>query len=356
MKAENNMEKAGTQEGSSSPDQTPAPPPKQSSSVMVWVSLLLSLIAIGAGVVTYRQMTTLRTDTTVADQLQQRDGRINALQDKLASLGALLTDTQTGMNRLEQSQARNADTLRSLAGNMRDTSNELAVAEVELLLIMAIHKLTLERDVNTALAALEAADRRLADLDEPGLYNTRSQLAADMNSLRAVNQVDTAGLSLYLADIIGRVAALPLNRVPVLDTDMTRPTDDTLVPAWQRLLQAVWQEFRSMFVVTRAGSSARATLLPDETWFLYQNLRLQLESARLAVVRRDTENLRTSIQLVTMWLNDYFDTGDSSVANILQTADKMAGLDLDPVLPDISSSLETLHAFIKAGDAETGIQ
>jgi uroporphyrin-3 C-methyltransferase len=249
-----------------------------------------------------------------------------------------------------------ADVLRSLSGSINVSNTDLAVAEIEQLLIMAVHRLTLERDVSTALTILETAELRLASLDEPDLESTRSQLATDISALRAVAPVDIAGLSLYLADLPGRVESLPLNKVAVVETaPAPAPADPTLLPAWQRLLQAVWQEFRSLFVITRTGSNGRATLLPNESWFLYQNLRLQLESARLAVVREDTENLRISLQQIREWLNDYFDTGNSEVSNILQTTEKMAALELSPVLPDISSSLENLRVFIKTRAMTTAV-
>jgi len=339
-----------------SPDPKSELPAKKSGGAIAWLALLLALTAGGLGVVTYRDIATLKSDTSVSEQLVQRDNRISELQGKLESLGAMLLETRASLQGLEQAQLLNEQQLRGLTAGMSIDNSDLAVAEIEQLLIMAIHNLTLERDVDTALAALEAADKRIASLDEPQLSATRAQLTADINSLKAVNQVDTTGLSLYLADLLGRVSDLPLNQVPVVESVMVDIPEDATRPAWRRLLLAVWQEFRSMFVVTRTGSNAQATLLPDETYFLYQNLRLQLETARLAVIRQDTENLRTSLQLISSWLTDYFDTSDSSVANILQTTEKMAALELDPELPDISSSLETLHVYIKASGDGTGMQ
>lgn len=338
-----------------SADPTSAVPVKKASGAIAWLALLLALTAIGLGVVTYREIATLKSDNSVSEQLLQRDTRISELQGKLESLGALVSETRAGLQGLEQAQLLTEQQLRGLTAGMSIDNSDLAVAEIEQLLVMAIHNLTLERDVDTALAALEAADRRMASLDEPQLSATRAQLTADINSLKAVNQVDTTGLSLYLADLIGRVSDLPLNQVPLVESVIDDVTVDASQPAWRRLLLAVWQEFRSMFVVTRTGSNAQATLVPDETYFLYQNLRLQLETARLAVIRQDTENLRISMQMISSWLTDYFDTSDSSVVNILQTAEKMSALELAPELPDISSSLETLHVYIKASAAETGL-
>ncbi len=332
------------------PDPTAVKPAGSSSSAIVWLAVLLSLVGIGAGVFSWRELATLKSDTTLTDQIAQRDRRIDDLQRRLEALGAAQADLQTGISTLERADAGTAETLRRLSGSINVSNTELAVAEIEQLLIMAVHRLTLERDVSTALTTLETAQQRLTSLDDPGLASAKTQLAADIYTLRSISPVDITGLSLYLADMLGRVAGLPLNQVAVVEPEpvTTTTVDQTTLPAWQRLIHAVWQEFRSLFVITRTGSNDRATLLPNESWFLYQNLRLQLESARLAVIREDTENLRVSLQQVTAWLNDYFDTSNNDVSNMLQTAGQMTALELAPVLPDISSSLETLRAFIKA--------
>jgi uroporphyrin-3 C-methyltransferase len=88
-------------------------------------------------------------------------------------------------------------------------------------------------------------------------------------------------------------------------------------------------------------------LLPGEEYFLTQNLRLELESARLSVLRADTGNLRASIVLIKSWLRQYFDTRDSAVINVMETLDQMQLIELKPALPDISSSVETLRAYLR---------
>ncbi|MFB3116852.1 MAG: uroporphyrinogen-III C-methyltransferase, partial [Gammaproteobacteria bacterium] len=72
----------------------------------------------------------------------------------------------------------------------------------------------------------------------------------------------------------------------------------------------------------------------------------ELESARQSVLRLDSENLRASIDFIQFWLRQYFDTSDSSVVNVMETLDKMRSVELKPALPDISSSLESLRAYV----------
>ena len=103
-------------------------------------------------------------------------------------------------------------------------------------------------------------------------------------------------------------------------------------------------------MITRTGRSGAALLLPEEKYFLYQNLRLQLESTRAAVFRRDTASFHASLDLALQWLQEYFDSGNTAVRNAVQSLRDMKKVDLDQELPDISSSLESLRAYIKEKD------
>jgi uroporphyrin-3 C-methyltransferase len=340
------------------PDQamTAEPPPAPARKPAAWpmfFAILFAFAALALGAFNFQAVRVMRTDTAVNDSVSRQAEETKKLNERLDALGGVYRDFEARLNELSAAAARNDEAIQRLAGEQGRDNTGWAVAEAEHLIIMAIHSLTLRRDVATALAALQAADDRLSSLAGGSLVDTRRQLAADMNALRAVNVVDIAGLSLYLSDLIGRVEELPLAEVPLMeDTPAdTAAINNEAAPAWQRLLTAVWHEIRGMFIVTRTGSNARAALLPSESYFLYQNLRLQLETARLAVLRADTETLRAVMDTIHDWLTDYFNTGDSAVSNVLQTIAKMQQLELDPALPDISSSLETLHAYIKDNSA-----
>ncbi len=282
------------------------------------------------------------------------------------------------IKQLEQNQREQSDVLASLFYRDKQRNNEdWAIAEVEYLLIIAMHRLFLEEDITMALAAMEAADLRLKNLGDPGLLPVRQQLAADMNQLRAINQADIAGMAIYLADIIDLSADLPLKSemIAKANTEISaneNQADEGLdaEPIWKKIPRLLWREIKSLVVIKRTDEIQQALLLPSEEYYLIQNLRLELESARLSVLSADSGNLRASIVLIQSWLQQYFDTSDSAVINVVETLEKMQEIELKPALPDISSSAESLRAYLhdvansevdKAVDseeasAETGLQ
>ena len=264
------------------------------------------------------------------------------------------------IKQLEQKQSEQSDVLASLYRDIQGNNEDWAIAEVEYLLIIAMHRLLLEGDVITALAAMEAADLRLKNLVDPGLLPVRKQLATDMNQLRAVNHADIAGIAIYLAELVNLSSDLPLKSEAIKKTNAALPSDENHIddeldvgPFWKRLPKIIWQEIKSLVVVKRTGEMKHALLLPREEYFLYQNLRLELESAKLAVLRADSGNLRASIGLSQSWLRQYFDTKDSAVINVMETLEQMQAIELKPALPDISSSVESLRAYLRDLASET---
>ena len=291
-------------------------------------------------------------------ELQQTKAELAEMGNNAQLQSGLTTGNIAAMDdaikQLQQKQSEQSDALASLYRDKQGDNEDWAIAEVEYLLIIAMHRLLLEGNVITALAAMEAADLRLKGLGDPGLLPVRQQLVADMNQLRAVNHADIAGMAIYLAELVDLAADLPLHSEAITKENAALTADENQIddglaadPIWKRIPRLLWQEIKSLIVIKRTGEVEQALLLPGEEYFLTQNLRLELESARLSVLRADSGNLRASVVLIQSWLRQYFDTNDSAVINVMETLDQMQAIELQPALPDISSPVETLRAYIR---------
>ena len=299
----------------------------------------------GGGYTLWKELLQTKADLAEVENSAQAQSGLTAVN---------IAAIDDAIKQLEQKQSEQSDVLASFYRDIQGNNEDWAIAEVEYLLIIAMHRLLLEEDVITALAAMEAADLRLKNLVDPGLLPVRKQLATDMNQLRAVNHADIAGIAIYLAELVNLSSDLPLKSEAIKKTNAALPSDENHLddeldvgPFWKRLPKIIWQEIKSLVVVKRTGEMKHALLLPREEYFLYQNLRLELESARLAVLRADSGNLRASIGLSQSWLRQYFDTKDSAVINVMETLEQMQAIELKPALPDISSSVESLRAYLR---------
>lgn len=310
------------------------------------MSAILLVVFTGAGFFLYKKIQNIEVVTQslssiAGEHSQEINSRIQKLE---ANIDQLATQTETLKN-----------SINDLYQQQPASNEDWALSEAEYLLVIATHRLLLEKDINTAIAAMEAASVRLEALGTPDLMPVRKQLVSDINKLKAVNTVDISGLSIYLADLIERADQLPIKK-SVIENKEGEQTGvsgkDETESGWKGVVHSIWQELKSLVIIKRKDEVRQELLLPDQEYFLSQNLRLELESARLSALRRDTENFHTSLAQIIDWLNQYYETGDNGVTNILDTLKQMSTLKLDPEIPGIDSSLETLRAYIQNRETE----
>ena len=188
---------------------------------------------------------------------------------------------------------------------------------------------------------------RLSTLVDPVLDATRNQLDIDILALQSVETQDISDLSLFLTDLVTRVDTLSLQTTPFISEQGESKETEEEFTVLEKLKSGVWAEIKNMFVIVRTGEGVKAKLLPYESYFLVQNLRLQLETARFAIFRRDTRNFQVSIELVIEWLKEYFNQNDKDVINTIEALEVMKSVDLEPQLPNLNSSLVAVRDYIK---------
>ena len=334
------------------PEPEPARPARSGALALV----LIAAVAVAAMALSaYLYSRTGKVDELDAhlnEQLSAMQSQINEMEGRSRSIDDANGALTASLKKLETEQGMLRGSIDSMFRKRRDTSEDWALAEVEHLLVIATQDLSLDGDVNTALAAMQSADDRLRNMSDPALIGVRSQLLSDISSLKSVNQVDIPGMAMYMADIINRVERLPLKKSesgvqPTPSESGDGAGEAQQVPVWKRLLRTVWHELKGLVVISREKDAGVLSLVPEQRYYLYQNLRMELDAARLAIIRRDSANLRASVDLVQTWMDSYFDVNDAAVANIMDSLRHMSGVKLRPQLPDISSSLETLRAYIR---------
>lgn len=306
---------------------------------LIWLLWLLVFIALGLAAFAVWQMQLSQ---------QQQDAIANdllLLNDDVRAGNQAQQDIAAELQLLQQTQAATEAALQKLRQREQTDNFDWALAEVEYLLVIAQERLSLVRGHKSAIAALESAAQRLRAIDDPGLIPVREQITADLNALKAVPDVDTAGMALYLSDLILRAETLPLQEDAATRMLPDAGEYESRHEGWRDVVGAIWHELKQLVVIQREDSPPPALLAPDERYYLFQNLRIELASARAAVLRHDSRNLHASIELIDDWLQRYFATDAEAVINLRDTLAKMRKVELAPALPDISGSLESVRAF-----------
>lgn len=317
----------------------------------VYILIVITIIAVStAGFYANNRV------ANIEKEIKQSRAKSRALENditsrvdnKLKNVLSGFSDMPQKLEELESKQQVLAHSLSQPVEQQIHINEDYALAEIEHLLIIANYNLQLDHNVATALSAMEAADARLKAFTEPEAISAREQLITDMNELRSLNQADLSGMALYLSDLISRVDDLQLKENVVVETGFKTESEEKTeepVEGVKHFFSLVWEELKSLVIITRDNKVTAERLLPDEVYFLRANLKLELANARFAVFNRDTENLHMSIKHMQSWLQDYFDISDANVRNIFDTLTTMKEVKLEFPELDISSSLESIRAL-----------
>jgi uroporphyrin-3 C-methyltransferase len=328
-----------------------APPPKAKGRFMGFLGLLFGLSGLGVAGFLYYELIYLTPEAAV-------EARLGALEADLAgsrqALDALAESQAQALREFaaEQRRARDAsaeevlDAVNRVSAQAPPSRREWKVAELAYLLRIANHRVLMERDVSGALTLLKAADAILQDLDDFALYRVRAQLADEILALQNVESNDVQGLFLRLEAIKTEISAQSV-KLPRFEKDESRPAaeDDAEVG----FFTALWEQIDGYMRFRRFdGESVRPLLAPEEEAYLELNLRLMLERAQLAALRREQAVYEQSLQTAAGWIASYLDVDSPGVARSLEELDVLSTVVLDQPLPDISGSLSALKELGEA--------
>lgn len=328
---------------------TPSPPaastkPRKTGRILAAFALLLSLVAIGgSGYLVYLAWLTepdARFEAAIgayqgdlANYHRATTEEVATLREELAGLGEELAAQR---HALEEARAAMADTIVDNVASAPPTPREWRLAEVEYLLTVANHRLLLQDDAKGAERLLALSDGVLADLDDYRFHDVRALLAEERLSLKTFDYADTQGVFLRLEAVKESLNRLPL-RLPEY------AADDDVSPGESQeasLLDAFLNRLGGLVRFRRHdGEAIRPLLAPEEAEYLEQHLRLALERAQLAVLRRDQEIFEVSLRAAQAWLHRFLDPSRTAVEQALGELDELQRITLDVPPPDISRSL-----------------
>ncbi len=313
--------------------------------------LLLALLAVN-GLLVAGGAYLWQQQLGIADEARERIAR---LKDEQQRLTRRLDDQRRALEerlaKLREDQRGLGEDLAALLERSGHLRNDWMIAEAEYLIRLANHRLLLDRDVDTALAALATADARLRDTGDPALIPARKALAEDMAALRALPRVDRTGLSLQLSALARQAAALPL-ATPTPERLAAAPETpaaegapaETDRPWWASLTDA-WEILRGLIVIRQHDDPVQPLIPPEQRFFLTQNLVLQLEQARIALLRGEADIYRERVAQARDWVARYFDGADPAVAESLARLKDLAGRDIAPPLPEITRGLAAIARY-----------
>ncbi len=337
---------AVTEEPAADAGEEPAPPTKAIGRGLALLALLLALGAGGGVGYLYYMLVysdplaamraqTEQTDQRFTDLQQELQGQMSGLgSDNSAALDALRSEYE---ERLATTEASLVKSLNQALHAAPPSQREWKLAEAEYLLRIANHRVLMQQDSNGARNLLLAADQILADLDDFALHQVRARLADEIVALKQVRRDDLQGIYLRLEALKQGVGRLPLLTPELPESTAVGDAETTI---WQDL----GKQLKDLIVIrpVRPDEVVKPLLAPDEFRYLELNLRLSLEQAQLAALKRQQTVYEQSLGNLAAWLRAYADAEHEATTALLAEVAQLSTLELARPLPDISGSLNEL--------------
>ena len=285
----------------------------------------------------------------LAKKIAEMDGNSKANQMLLAQNQEQVRELYAKVTMLETRYAETQNqraALESLYNDLSQNRDQTALAEVEQMLLIAEQQLQLSGNVKAALIAMQSADERLKRLNRVALDGLRKAIAGDMEELRALPNPDISGINLQLNNLIHAVDELPL----VYQQHVAKQAGVPAVPpneetSWQKLLREIWQEMKQLVRIENTGKADIPLLSPDQEFYLRENLKLRLLSARIALLSHDENSFRQELKTAQIWTERYFDGRSKSAVRMLDELKRLAATRINVELPDISPTLQMVRNY-----------
>jgi uroporphyrin-III C-methyltransferase len=312
--------------------------------------------------------------------VEQRSGigqRVSELREdagakssELAALKARLDEVSTGrrlldddMDRLRERVTRETEALGELPGRVEQLEQTVdrfvgvgdkvrsawLLAEAEHYMRIANAQLGLAGDVGVAQTALGLADDALRELNDPRLTPVRKLLSDEISGLKAVPRPDTEGIVLTLGSLADDLDTLRLKSSAPEEFRAAPEKPAAPLTGFDRALAATRAALASLVSVRRVDDPVSPLLSEAEQTVLIRSLDLELQLARLAIMRGDAGMYRRSVEAAAERLREHFDLSSPDVQAAAESLTELAAARLPEELPDISGSLDALLRISAAG-------
>lgn len=341
--------------------ETPSTPTAERKSsgkagVILGVIAILLVLVLTVGLYYHGHQESLKQEARITGLQQQlQTSQQNLLSEISTDKQAIATQLNKTANQLavmEKSEKLTTAQLESvqlsIANLKMRNPNEWMLSEAEYLIRMAGRKIALEHDVDTSLALLASANRRVTELNDPSLLPLRRVIEEDISLLAKIPRVDRDGIALKLSTQSKQLSDLPLAgflrpKVELKDNELSSDVSD-----WKDNLAKTWHSFASDFITIRKREgSVEALLSPKEAWYLQENLKTKLLQAELAVYRENQEAYTNAVTGAIESLTKYYDTSKVETTAVIDALKSISDASIQTNYPTKLKSAAFIQTTIK---------
>ncbi|HEX4917554.1 MAG TPA: uroporphyrinogen-III C-methyltransferase [Limnobacter sp.] len=319
-----------------------------------------------------------KTRLAFGERIQKESTTLDIVKEEIRQTSDLFKDMRTRFDLLEQAQKEEASqraSLEEVYNSLLASRTEVSLSEVEQLISIAKRQLYLLGNVNGAAIALSQAIELLERTDKPSLLNLRGAIEADLSEIQALPKDDLLKIAISLDSVVTSVESLPMlsGANAVNQTNLAELTDQTAhgsaVPeqlpsaeagspdagavgwnaAWvwvQSALKTAWHDIRSLVEISKVNSPEVLMLSARQETDLRNTLRLSLLNARISLLSRQADLLKSDLQRSSYLLDTYFDPNALQVQRAKSVLEELNSIQLDLVLPELKATTAALRLAV----------
>ncbi|MFT4067890.1 fused uroporphyrinogen-III synthase HemD/membrane protein HemX [Paraburkholderia sp.] len=337
---------------------------RSTSGPLLWFVIVILACAVGAGGFAMNRKL-VRTEQQLAQRQQANDTQTNELRVKIDQALATVHQADSQVAQFEGKLADAQAAQQALQQQYTDLArnrDDWTLAEVGQMLSAASQQLQLTGNTQLALFALQSADTRLAASDSPQAVAVRKAIAQDIDKLKAAPSTDLTGLAIKLDNAIDHVATLPLSgEAPIPHAtphaatwaDTAKVAAATGKPRWEvwidEVTHGIGEQLTSLVQVRRIDNADAMLVTPDQGYFVRENLKLRLLSARLALLSRNQTTLKSDLQAAQSSLTRYFDASSKDTQTVIDLVKQVDAGSAAVELPNLDTSLQAVNQYRNRG-------
>ena len=333
-----------------------------------WFGVIILLILIGvagAGFYLFTQLRDKQEDLggevkgEMSKQIADYQSQLVAIQSQLATVEATVAGkdahftktladfSQLHNEKLESTRKESNDAIARIQRQLGKTRGDWLIADAEYLLSVANERLHLIGDVNTTREALEAADQRLRESGDAGIFKVREEIAKEIAVIKSVTVPDIVGIYGSIQALQERVDKLVLllpytGKAPTEEKAQqpSKATED------QGLLDSAMSQLEGIVTIRHTEHEVKEVITPEEAQFIREQLRVKLEMVKISLVQHNEALFQSSLADAKKWTEQHF-ARNADVDHFIAELDKVNTIKIHSQFPDISSSLKMLRDITK---------
>ena len=235
--------------------------------------------------------------------------------------------------------------------NANQANGVWQIVEAASLLRLADQFLELNQDVSVALSLYQDSYAILEQLDDPSLGRIKNLLSTDIRNLRNNRGVDVDGFYMRLSDISQQLDNINLGVTIEPSPDFLEGDAGEVTEGFFNNIKNIFAHY---FTVRKLDAPMDIPLNDQQVSFLRQNMQLQIEQAKLALLQRRQSLYQDSISIVLLLAQKNIAEGVQQKAYIIRELSELQGETILLDLPRMSDSLTLLENLMSNLTFESG--